>query len=128
MDFSQMFAALHIHYGTHKIGDLAVAMRVERPTLSGWKNREAIGPLLAHLAENDPSALSYIFSTNKGIEKAVGIVTPTIPQGRESPLFKYFSALEAIASAENREDELLEHFKNLIQKYMGKVENDYEIA
>lgn len=73
MDFSQMFAQLHIHYGTHKIGDLAAAMQVERPTLSGWKNREAVGPLLAHLAKNDPAALSAIFtSQNNHFGNVVG--------------------------------------------------------
>lgn len=51
------------YYSVHQYQDLAIKMGVEKTTLSGWKSRGAMGPLLAHLAENDPAALSAIFTS-----------------------------------------------------------------
>lgn len=73
MQFEQIFEKLLYFYGVHSVTDLAHALKMERSTLNSWKTRKSSGQLLAHLAENDPAALSAIFtSQNNHFGNVVG--------------------------------------------------------
>ncbi len=64
MNFESLFEKLLSFYGVKTVTDLANKLNVTRSTVSGWKNRQAVGTVLEFLFINDPKALIYIFSSD----------------------------------------------------------------
>ena len=117
------------YYEVHQYQDLAIKMGVEKTTLSGWKSRGAMGPLLAHLAENDPAALSTIFtSQNNHFGNIQGMAQNFGRTGDINNNSAAFAKMDKaiVAIFENvyqkmeKEDKLQELFATLSQLYFGQ--------
>lgn len=129
MNFESLFDKILIFYNVKTVTDLADKLKVTRSTVSGWKNRQATGAILEFLFNNDLKALQYIFNSDKNTQ-TIGIVTNSninkLKDSKENQtallandLSKYFIALESVATATNKEDELIDDIKELMKKYIG---------
>jgi len=121
MDFEQALSSLMLHYGLHTQTELANKLGTTQSTISGWRARNSIGALVAKVADVDQRALPHLFPQDVGakadMSKEQACAHYSQPQNNPQPLDGYFLALKNIAFSENREDELLEHFKWLVQTY-----------
>lgn len=106
MEFNEVLNKLFSYYRVSSITELASAIGAERSTVNGWKSRKALGTMIEYINSYDSNALIYIF---KSKDK---------PSALPNVLKNYFNALEAVALATNKEDELIEDIKSLMKKYI----------
>ena len=114
MDATITIQKMMDYFNVSSIQDLAQKMNVSQPTISIWKNRNAISAIKKRCREL--GIYNEIFrdlnlSSNKN-QKEV--------QNNSNDLSKYFIALQSVASATSKEDELIEDIKNLMKKYIGE--------
>ena len=64
MNFESFFQELLNFYKVKTVTELAEVLNVTRSTVSGWKNRQAVGQILEYLFNNNQKALNYLFSNN----------------------------------------------------------------
>ncbi len=114
MDATITIQKMMDYFNVSSIQDLAQKMNVSQPTISKWKNRNAISAVKKRCRElgiyNEIFA-DLNLSSNKN-QKEV--------QNNSNDLSKYFIALQSVAIATNKEDELIEDIKNLMKKYIGE--------
>lgn len=55
------------YYQLKTLNELAIKLDTTQSTISGWKARNAIGALTDTVANKDPEALEYIFSSNSNV-------------------------------------------------------------
>ena len=114
MDATITIQKMMDYFNVSSIQDLAQKMNVSQPTISKWKNRNAISAVKKRCREL--GIYNEIFgdlklSSNKN-QKEV--------QNNSNDLSNYFIALQSVAIATNKEDELIEDIKNLMKKYIGE--------
>ncbi len=102
------------HYDVFTISELANIIGVSQPSISGWKRHnyvKAIANKCRELGIYNEIFGDFNLSSNKN-QKEV--------QNNSNDLSKYFIALQSVAIATNKEDELIEDIKNLMKKYIGE--------
>lgn len=105
------------HYGIFTISELAETINVQQPVISGWRGRNSITPIKKKCREL--GIYNEIFGDagfNVQIKKEPTI--KPINQTDNSDIEKYFKALKSVAEATNKEAELIQDIKNLMQKYI----------
>ena len=99
-------------YQVYNISDLANKMKITQATISNWKNRNSVNAIKKKCREL--KIYDEIFGTN--IQEISN--SSNIELEKKSDLSKYFTALQYVAIATNKEDELLTDIRELIKKYM----------
>ncbi|MCT7566039.1 helix-turn-helix domain containing protein [Aliarcobacter butzleri] len=67
MNIEILIAKLLDLYKIKTLNELAIRLDTTQSTISGWKARNAIGALTDTVANKDPDALKYIFSSKSEI-------------------------------------------------------------
>ena len=67
MNIEILIGKLLKYYQIKTLNDLAIKLDTTQSTISGWKARNAIGALTDTVANKDPEALEYIFSSNSNV-------------------------------------------------------------
>lgn len=79
MEFEDFFSKLLEFYKVKKVTDLSSKLNISRSTVSGWKNRKAIAPILEYLFSNNIEALKYIlYGQEKEINKDIIQINPSL--------------------------------------------------
>ncbi|MPL66251.1 hypothetical protein SDC9_11920 [bioreactor metagenome] len=68
MNIETLIMKLLSYYQIKTLNDLAIKLDTTQSTISGWKARNAIGALTDTVANKDPEALEFIFSSNSNIQ------------------------------------------------------------
>lgn len=95
--------------------DLADKMNSTPQTITNWKTRNSINGIKKKCREL--GIYSEIFGDSKKQENTNDSLINT--EIIDNDLSKYFTALQSVAIATNKEDELIEDIKNLMKKYLG---------
>jgi uncharacterized protein YjcR len=97
--------------------DLAEKLKISQQTISNWKSRNSLSAIKKKCREL--GIYSEIFSD---INSNVNVFEDSNENQTallENDLSKYFIALESVAVATNKEDELVSDIKELMKKYIG---------
>ena len=102
--------------------DLADKMNSTPQTITNWKTRNSINGIKKKCREL--GIYNEIFgdlntSLNNNIKQENTNDSVIETKNNEKNLSKYFTALQSVAIATNKEDELIEDIKELIKKYLG---------
>ena len=102
------------HYNVSTYSELASKINTTQQSISRWKLRNSINDIKKKCKEL--GIYNEIFkdlntSFNKNIKKEVS---------NKHDLSKYFIALQSVANATSKEDELIEDIKILMKKYIGE--------
>lgn len=73
MNIETLIMKLLSYYQIKTLNDLAIKLDTTQSTISGWKARNAIGALTDTVANKDPEALEFIFSSNSNIQMNNGV-------------------------------------------------------
>ncbi|WP_066351674.1 hypothetical protein [Aliarcobacter skirrowii] len=104
---------LLLHYNVSTYSDLALKLDTTQANISSWKIRNSINAIKNKCKEL--GIYNEIFgdlnlSSNKSKKEDKSNID----------LAKYFKALQSVAIATSKEDELVEDIKNLMIKYIGE--------
>ena len=113
MKIKEIFDRLFDYYNVYSIQDLATSMNVSQSTVSQWKSRNTISAIEKKCREI--GIYKEIFDDNS---QEISKKSDEIESENKSDLSKYFTALQSVAIATNKEDELLTDIKKLIKKYI----------
>ncbi len=80
MNIETLIMKLLNYYQIKTLNDLAIKLDTTQSTISGWKARNAIGALTDTVANKDPEALEFIFSSNSNIQMNNGVSGGQIAQ------------------------------------------------
>lgn len=73
MEFEKFFQKLLDFYKVKTTTELAEKINISRSTVSGWKNRKAIGAILEFLFNSNLEALGYILNNKKVCKKGIEV-------------------------------------------------------
>lgn len=73
MNIEILISKLLSYYQIKTLSDLAIKLNTTQSTISGWRARNAIGALTDTVANKDPEALEYIFSSDKNTQNIKNI-------------------------------------------------------
>ena len=114
MNAEDLISRLFDYYKVYQIQDLALKMNVSQPTISKWKSRNSINAIKKICREL--GIYKEIFEDSKKQENINDSLINT--EINDNDLSKYFTALQSVAIATNKEDELISDIKELIKKYI----------
>ena len=103
------------YYSVGTYSELANKINTTQQVISKWKQRNAVNAIKKRCREL--GIYNEIFKDSKKQENTNDSVIET--KNNEKNLSKYFTALQSVAIATNKEDELIEDIKELIKKYLG---------
>jgi len=111
------------YYSVDTYTELANKINVSQTNISTWKKRNSVNAIKKKCKEL--GIYNEIFkdlntSLNNNIKQENtndSVIETKI--NNENNLSKYFTALQSVAIATNKEDELIEDIKELIKKYLG---------
>lgn len=104
-EIDNIIEKLFDYFKVSTIQDLAFKMRVTQSSISNWKTRNSINAIKRKCRE-------------LGIYNEIFDSKIQIKLENKSDLSKYFIALQSVAIATNKEDDLIDDIRELIQKYM----------
>ena len=114
MDIENVFEELFAHFDVSTIRDLSKKIDMSESTVSKWGQRNSINAIKKKCREL--KIYDEIFGTTNTQE--ISKNTRDIELENKSDLSKYFTALQSVAIATNKEDELILDIRELIKKYM----------
>lgn len=97
------------YYNLTTISELSEKIKIGQPAISKWKNKNSITPIKKKCQEL--GIYDEIFKDTQENSKKTEL-------GNNCDLSKYFTALQSVAIATNKENELLTDIKELIKKYI----------
>lgn len=109
-DIESILQRLLDYFNLDNMSQLADKLSISQPTISKWKSRGSILPIKKKCRKL--GIYNEIFSDSKISNKEAEDKTT-------NDLSKYFIALQSVASATNKEDELIEDIKILMKKHIG---------
>lgn len=101
--------------------ELCEKLKINYSTLDTWKNKDRIPEKrLVEFANKLNISLEELIPTNfeGNNSQEISKKSDEIKSENNSDLSKYFTALQLVAIATNKEDELLTDIRELIKKYM----------
>lgn len=104
-----VFTRLYKFYKVDNNAQLSKAMKMSRNAISAWKIRSSVSAIKKRCLRLGVYNEIFGASSSLSNEKKVS----------NGDLSEYFIALQSVASAMNKEDELIEDIKILIKKYIG---------
>lgn len=114
INIEEILEKMLFFYDLDSMSQLADKIGVSQPTISKWKARNSILPIKRICKEL--GIYKEIFKDNNSQE--ISKNSSDIESENKSDLSKYFTALQSVAIATNKEDELLTDIRELIKKYM----------
>ena len=114
MTAEDMIYKLYSFFNVNNNLDLADRMKTTPQTISNWKSRNSVNAIKKRCREL--GIYSEIFGDLK-----LSLNENSKEEDKDnSVLSNYFIALQSVAIATNKEDELIEDIKNLMKKYIGE--------
>jgi DNA repair ATPase RecN len=113
MNIEYIFEKLYEYYNVGNASELSEKIESSQKTISNWKIRNSINAIKKKCREL--GIYNEIFgdlNTNVNNSK-INI------DFKDNSLSKYFIALESVAVATNKENELIDDIKELMKKYIG---------
>ncbi|MFW3441027.1 hypothetical protein ACN9J6_05745 [Aliarcobacter butzleri] len=136
MNIEILIMKLLSYYQIKTLNDLAIKLDTTQSTISGWKARNAIGALTDTVANKDPEALEFIFSSNSNVYNLQNSTNRTVldkSSNKEDNTNTYYgndldidkNILKLVDTVysfakENRLEELKTDLILLLQKYSSK--------
>ena len=114
MEINEIIDKLFDYFNVSSIQDLSQKMNVSQPTVSKWRQRESINAIKKKCRELG------IYNEIFGDLKLSLSENSKEEDKTNSVLSNYFIALQSVAIAANKEDELIEDIKILMKKYIGE--------
>ena len=114
MEINEIIDKLFDYFNVSSIQDLSQKMNVSQPAISQWKTRNTISAVKKRCRELG------IYNEIFGDLKLSLSENSKEEDKANSVLSNYFIALQSVAIATNKEDELIEDIKNLMKKYIGE--------
>lgn len=111
MNAEQLINKLMAYYNAFSMHELSSKIGISQPAISKWKNNNSVIAIKKRCREL--GIYDEIFNNSKISNKE------EIEDKTTNDLSKYFIALQSVASATNKEDELIEDIKILMKKYIG---------
>lgn len=115
MNAEELIDKLLNFYKVSNVAELSTKIDTSQKTISNWKIRNSINAIKKKCREL--GIYKEIFEDSKKQENINDSLIKT--EINENNLSKYFTALQSVAIATNKEDELIEDIKNLMKKYLG---------
>ncbi len=103
---------LMVFYNVFSMHELGEKLNIKQPAISKWKKQNSVSAIKKRCREL--GIYNEIFSDSKISNKEEAEDKTT------NDLSKYFIALQSVANATSKEDELIEDIKNLMKKYIGE--------
>ncbi|WP_066351671.1 hypothetical protein [Aliarcobacter skirrowii] len=100
------------YYRVSTFTELSNLINIGQPAITKWKKNNSINAIKKKCREL--GIYNEIFSDSKISNKEEAEDKTT------NDLSKYFIALQSVANATSKEDELIEDIKNLMKKYIGE--------
>lgn len=116
MNAEDLIEKLLNYYKVSNVAELSNQINTSQKTISNWKIRNSINGIKKKCREL--GIYNEIFKDFKKQENTNDSIIET-KINNENNLSKYFTALQSVAIATNKEDELIEDIKNLMKKYLG---------
>ena len=114
MNIENIFDKLFDFYKVTSLVELSAKLNISQPALSHWKARSSVNAIKKKCRElKIYDEIFGVINTQEISKKS-----DEIESEKNIDLSKYFTALQSVAIATNKEDELLTDIKKLIKKYM----------
>jgi hypothetical protein len=114
MNIEDIFEKLFSFYQVSSVAELSPKINTSQKTISNWKVRSSVNAIKKKCREL--KIYDEIFGTINVQE--ISKKSDEVESENKSDLSKYFTALQSVAIATNKEDELLTDIRELIKKYM----------
>ena len=114
MNANSIFEKLFNYFKVSTIRDLSEKINMSESTVSKWRQRESINAIKKKCRELG------IYNEIFGDLKLSLSENSKEEDKTNSVLSNYFIALQSVAIAANKEDELIEDIKILMKKYIGE--------